>query len=38
MSDGQIVKMRGMIGEKRVEAMTERLYGAIKSAIEGSHA
>jgi hypothetical protein len=33
LSDGREVKLRGMIGEKRVEQMTERLYSEISSGV-----
>lgn len=32
--NGQTVKLRGMIGKGRVDAMTERLYETLKSILE----
>jgi hypothetical protein len=36
LSDGRNVKMRGMIGQQRVDAMTERLYSEISSGVKRS--
>lgn len=33
LSDGRTVKLRGMIGERAVDAMTERLYSEINSGV-----
>lgn len=35
LSDGRAVKMRGLIGQKRVDAMTERLRSEISSGMAG---
>lgn len=34
LSDGRDTKMRGMIGEKPVDMMTERLYSEISSGLQ----
>ncbi len=33
LSDGAQIKLRGMIGERKVDEMTERLYNALRSDI-----
>lgn len=33
LSDGEQVKLRGMIGERKVDEMTERLYAELKGGI-----
>jgi len=33
LSDGSQVKLRGMIGERRVDEMTERLYAGLRTAV-----
>lgn len=34
LSDGEQVKLRGPIGERRVDQMTERLYAALQTSIQ----
>jgi hypothetical protein len=36
LSDGRVLKMRGMIGQERVEAMTERLCSEISAGVNRS--
>jgi hypothetical protein len=33
LSDGERIKLRGMIGERKVDEMTERLYAALQADI-----
>jgi hypothetical protein len=37
LSDGRDIKMRGLIGQKRSEMMTERLYSEISSGVKPSN-